>query len=87
MKQGGSRTYRIAHGLCVVAACAAGLSSAQAAVVSGRLTEQSSHRTVKGATIEIVELRRSVVTRCATRKGRKTDRFSASSTAPRIKRA
>jgi len=38
------------------------LSSAQAAVVSGRLTEPPAHRAVKGATIEIVELHRSVVT-------------------------
>lgn len=38
------------------------LSSAQAAVVSGHLTEQSSRHAVKGATIEIVELKRSVVT-------------------------
>ena len=62
MKQMESRTYRITHWLCVVAACAAELSIAQAAVVSGRLTEQPGHRTVKGATIEIVELQRSVVT-------------------------
>ncbi len=53
---------RIVHVLCGAAACAVGVSNAQAAAVSGRLTEQSGHRNVKGATIEIVELHRSVVT-------------------------
>jgi hypothetical protein len=62
MKREKSRMYGIDRWLCAVAVCAAGLSSAQAAVVSGRLTEPPAHRAVKGATIEIVELHRSVVT-------------------------
>jgi TonB-dependent receptor len=62
MKREKSRMYAIDRWLWAVAFCAAGLSSAHAAVVSGRLTEPPGHRAVKGATIEIVELHRSVVT-------------------------
>ena len=62
MKREELQIYGIDRWLWAVAVCAAGLSSAQAAVVSGRLTEPPAHRAVKGATIEIVELHRSVVT-------------------------
>lgn len=62
MKGAISRTCCADRWLWAIAVCAAGLSSAHAAVVSGRLTEPPGHRAVKGATIEIVELHRSAVT-------------------------
>jgi TonB-dependent receptor len=62
MKPEKSRMNGIERWLWAVAVCAAGLSSAHAAAVSGHLTEQPGHRAVKGATIEIVELHRSAVT-------------------------
>lgn len=56
-----SRLDQIVQLICC-AACVAASSSVQAAAVSGRLTEQASHRSVKGASIEIVELHRIVIT-------------------------
>src|SRR5882724_3387759 len=62
MKREKSQTYGIDRWLWAMVVCAAGLSSARAAVVSGHVTEPAGHRAVKGATIEIVELHRSAVT-------------------------